>query len=71
MVEAGKEARADDQKFNKISMMGSLRCWHEGIESDAVAWAGVSSHDLTVKIKTNFLHTMFPMLILCPNVSLR
>lgn len=67
MVEAGKEARADAQRFNEISMMEILWCWHKGIESEALAWAGVGSHNLTVKIKVKFLHRVFLMLILSPN----
>lgn len=57
-LEARKEARADDQAFINISRKESLWCWHKDIERDALAWAGVTSRDLIVKIKVNFFHTM-------------
>lgn len=64
VVERGKEARADGQRFIEISVMESLWCWHKDVERDALAWAGVSCHDLILKMKASFLHTVFLLMIL-------
>lgn len=48
-VEGREEAISDGQMFIEISVME--RCWHKGIESDALAWIGVSSWCVIFKIK--------------------